>query len=657
METKQQVTVAEPVHWCLYPDVSSRRLARESPGASRSATPETGRKRTGARDDQRKCGDDHLLDRSGTAGSEGRRPSLGHHFTLAVQENQEGVHEMFFMDTSGGREMTLIAKKPIPTRWGAGDAPIRSKKTHQAANEVFKSLTRSSPVPTDRDQTYVLGIAHKVQARLALELLEAKALLARERQLSAEMAAEIDPVRLRQVSSSLGTHHLDGSISFLNHEKSRTRTDTQSKFALSSQSSGTAERRTQLMSTDKKVHHTFPNPKRYRSPPTSDALVRSSFARGRGLDPITGVTRTATWRLQNQWLGGLNWKEFNTDKTNDEEISTEQEGFLSDIDGRVAAERLLHERLAVLAGDEAQHADATCRLQHDSANKSPGTAESRATNSSEAHVEGVRHARLQAFKECFDSLISRFQIYAPLLSRIKREFDGLIDAFETSIDDITARKVAPAAMQTDQLKNLVSSSEKLIENLKNKIRALENEAQQREKQVQKLTQVNSESRTMIGTRKIQSRRSDQDFIKQSMHNDTMTMKNFELQGFQAKQSSTRQQILKSEKAIVAMEEDGAQLLQEEEELQKELEKLTLEHGETYESACALVQQHCHASSESWDMQDFLRVLMAMEGPKTSNHAIFEAVRDAARSRSAARARRAGHFHRATSSQSSIGDKQ
>jgi hypothetical protein len=52
-------------------------------------------------------------------------------------------------------------------------------------------------------------------------------------------------------------------------------------------------------------------------------LSRSSMSRGntrgsvlsigRSLDPTTGVTRTATWRLQNQWGGGLNWREFPSD--------------------------------------------------------------------------------------------------------------------------------------------------------------------------------------------------------------------------------------------------------------------------------------------------------------------------------------------------------
>ena len=84
-------------------------------------------------------------------------------------------------------------------------------------------------------------------------------------------------------------------------------------------------------------------------------------------------------------------------------------------------------------------------------------------------------------------------------------------------------------MQTDALKTLISSSDKLVADLQIQIHKLEREAEHREGRVKKLTQGNSEMKTMVNTRQIQSRRSDQDFIKQSMRNDTLTMQILELQ--------------------------------------------------------------------------------------------------------------------------------
>ena len=241
------------------------------------------------------------------------------------------------------------------------------------------------------------------------------------------------------------------------------------------------------------------------------------------------MTRSATWRLQNQWLGGLRWREFASEETfGENSAAPQQDSSGMDIAGSLEAAKALDRRLAeleVVAGCEvsAKHGASCSRSPHEE-NRLLQT-----PTASEAHVAGVKRARLQAFQECFDELISRFRLYSPLLSRVKREFDALIDAFEACIDDVTARKVDPAAMQTEALKTLISSSDKLVADLQVQIHKLEREAEHREGRVKKLTQENNEMKTMVSTRQIQSRRSDQDFIKQSMRNDTLTMRILELQ--------------------------------------------------------------------------------------------------------------------------------
>jgi hypothetical protein len=388
------------------------------------------------------------------------------------------------------------------------------------------------------------------------------------------------------------------------------------------------------MKASSRPSHTHPNPTRYASPPRAD--TRSAHARGRGLDPITSVSRTATWRLQNQWLGGLRWREFaNVEARNefiDAHVDDGQESEAVEMAGSHAAKRLLDQRLAELvafAGGRRSHP------QHTSSSPSPqgnrlalsNVNKSRNDSDSEAHISGVQRARLQAFQECFDELISKFRVYSPLLSRVKREFDALIDAFEACIDDVTARKVEPVAMQTSALQELVSSSERLIEDLERQIHELEIEAQQREDQVKCLAQTNNEMKTMVSTRQIQSRRSDQDFIKQSIRNDTLTMQIKELQSFRKKQSSTKQQIHKSQQAILALEQEARRLQEEEAELQSELVVMDAECVERYTNLRQLVQLHGAQTGETWTEVDLERVLLESEGvgAKPTNEQLFASI--------------------------------
>ena len=395
---------------------------------------------------QTTLGDDTRPARLGTAGSEGRSPSRGHHFTLTVRENDQGGPEMFFMDSRGGREMTLIAKKPIPTTWAvdleSGGKDLRrnqsAKKYARKSSARSFSVAGASPV----DQSSLFGIAQKVQARLASELEEAKIILSKEQVRSAELAAQLEPPQMRRFLSTTVPASPDQLCTPLKAGHSPMRTPdhrTPASHAGSGQSTATVRLSPLLNTTASamsvKVHASQPNPNRYRSPPRADA--RSTFAKGRGLDPITGVSRTATWRLQNQWRLGLNCREIadgNSYMPNDQSELLDK-----DIDGRIAAEQLLRERLAELdilsTQDEAmkQLADGECTTPYQP-NFRPGTGTSRKSNISEADVAGVRLAQLQAYQECFDTIIGRFHLYAPLLSRVKREFDDLISAFEVAME-------------------------------------------------------------------------------------------------------------------------------------------------------------------------------------------------------------------------------
>ena len=526
---------------------------------------------------------------------------------------------MFFMDSGGGREMTLIAKKPLPSSWAAQEPRVHPKR------QVAKS---EQPRSVQFDQTRLMGIAHKVHTRLLSELQEAQALLDQERERSAEIATKLSPERLQQLNVAFPSPHFDSQRTPMRSDRPQTQTaDAAIQDQSESNTPGLATRgqRSPLTSTveSTKPRGIKPDPNRYRAPPRSD--TRTAFARGRGLDLSSGITRSATWRLQHQWQGGLNWKEFQGDDRL--QSSGGPEVILSgshtvnciagiDLDGRIEAERVLRKRLTDL--DEAQ--------DHPHAPQSrPGTSASRATNVtgvSEAHVAGVRRARLQAYQECFDSLICRFDKYSPLLSQIKREFDGLVDAFEQSIDDVTARKVEPVAKQTDDLKMMKSSCEKRIETLTLELRGLEAKAHTSMERVRHLTESNSACTMMVGTRQIQSRKSDQDFTKRSLYNDTLTMKNFELKGILAKQSWIRQQIDKNEAAIVEIEFEIKRMHEEEDQLKKELDLLCKGAQEHGAGLRALVRQHCTDTGESWDVNDLERALMETGDRKLTNHDIF-----------------------------------
>jgi hypothetical protein len=567
------------------------------------------------------------VSRLGTAGSEGRAPSRGHHFTLTVRDGEQGEQPaMFFMDSGGGREMTLIAKKPLPSSWAAQEPRVHPRR-HVAKSEQPRSI--------QLDQTRLMGIAHKVHTRLLSELQEAQALLVQERQRSAEIATKLSPERLQQLNAAFPSPHFDSQRTPMRSDRPQTQTaDAAIQDHSEANSPGLALRgqRSPLISTveSTKPRGIKPDPNRYRAPPRSD--TRTAFARGRGLDFLSGVTRSATWRLQHQWQGGLNWKEFQGDdrlqSSGDPEVILSGSHTVDciagiDIDGRIEAERVLRKRLTELG--EAEEEGRNVSQDHPRAPQSrAGTSASRATHvtgMSEAHVAGVRRARLQAFQECFDSLICRFDKYSPLLSRIKREFDSLVDAFEQSIDDVTARKVEPVAKQADDLKMMKSSCEKRIETLTLELRELEAKAHTSMERVRHLTESNSACTVMVGTRQIQSRKSDQDFTKRSLYNDTLTMKNFDLKGIRAQQSSIRQQISKNEAAIVELEIEIKRMHEEEDQLKKELDLLCKEAQEHGAGLRPLVHQHCTDTGESWDVNDLERALIATGDSRLTNHDI------------------------------------
>jgi len=540
-----------------------------------------------------------------------------------VKDSSDGGREMFFVDSGGGREMTLIAKMPLPSGGAAQlqeatQEPRLLSKKHVATREAQHSEhTRSVQV----DQTQLMGIAQRVHSRLLNELQEAQALLAREQERTAEIAAQLSPERLQQLNAPFRSQRAP--------IRSAQTVDVATPVKSVAGSPQTAPRGqlSPLLSTvvSTKLRGIAPDPTRYRAAPRSD--TRSAFAKGRGLDFSSGVTRTATWRLQNQWQGGLNWKDFQRGNSADDQALGPPEDSHSgshatgrDIDGRIEAERVLRQRLADLG--ETRKEGRTENDHADAPQSRPGTSASRATRVSEAHVAGVRRARLQAYQECFDSLICRFDVYSPLVSRIKREFDALIHAFERSIDDVTARKVEPAAKQSDDLKLMQSSSTKRIEALLLELREVEEEAQKGMERFKHLQESNATHKTMVATRQIQSRRSDQDFTKRSLHNDTLTMTNFELKGVRSKQSSTRQQIDKNLTAMTELEREITRMNEEEDQLKQELDALSKEAQERRAGLRALVQEHCTHTGESWDVDDLERATIEAEDTKLMNQDIF-----------------------------------
>ena len=204
------------------------------------------------------------------------KTSEGRHFTLEWSKNDLGAHQISFEDHHGAREITLIAKRGAEEgRDGQSSPPCRD----------------SPVIPHIRREINVMGIARKVQVRLANELQEAQTLLALERQRTSEMKKQIELDR----QSSLDRHP------FLGRHLCTTQT-----------------------TPDKQLNRA--QNKHFSLTPTTaplSRLSRSSMSRGntrgsvlsigRSLDPTTGVTRSATWRLQNQWGGGLNWREFPSD--------------------------------------------------------------------------------------------------------------------------------------------------------------------------------------------------------------------------------------------------------------------------------------------------------------------------------------------------------
>ena len=157
---------------------------------------------------------------------------------------------------------------------------------------------------------------------------------------------------------------------------------------------------------------------------------------------------------------------------------------------------------------------------------------------------------------------------------------------------------------------------------------------------------------MTSTRQIQSRRSDQDFIKMSLQNDTLTMENFELQGFRAQQSTTRQSMHKSEAAIKTLElecerlrEAQAQLTQELDTLQDASQErrqdnsqvrsaLVQEKKSPKEHLRALVDEHCKCTGENWSVDDLESALIALQDSHATNAQIFDKVLEIAQHRSA-----------------------
>ena len=254
------------------------------------------------------------------------------------------------------------------------------------------------------------------------------------------------------------------------------------------------------------------------------------------------------------------------------------------------------------------------------------------SDSADSNVVGVRRARLEAFQECFDKLISKCQLYSPLLAAVKREFDGLIEAFEASIEHISANKVTPAAMQQQELETLVTSSQLQMQKMEEEVKALEKEARAKEARVKELTESNEDTRNMTGTRRTQQRRSDRDYEMLSLQNDQVTMQNFQLQHFRAQHSSIKQKIRQRQTAMETLQEDTVQLLSVEEELKGELEQLTEMAAAENAALRSLVQRHCEETEEHWRVEDLERVLIDLSETKSTNKAIFQRVKEIAHHR-------------------------
>ena len=108
---------------------------------------------------------------------------------------------------------------------------------------------------------------------------------------------------------------------------------------------------------------------------------------------------------------------------------------------------------------------------------------------------------------------------------------------------------------------------------------------------------------------------------------------FTLQGFRAKQSSTKQQIHKSQQAIQALEQEAKSLQEDEALLTRKLARTEADAVERYERLRQLVQQHCAQTGETWSEDDLERVLLEDEGvhkgAKSTNAELFFAILPAA----------------------------
>ena len=159
------------------------------------------------------------------------------------------------MDSSGGREMTLIAKKPILPSWGGIGSPKQTKQPRK----------RSQSAPVAIDQSYLMGIAHKVQIRLASELQEASALLSQEKERSAAMKAEIDGGSDQQ-GGSFSSAHFDP----LPRSPASVCLDNTADTSWSNPQSVTAGGQSSSLKVSGHLRHSQPNPTRYASPPRAD---------------------------------------------------------------------------------------------------------------------------------------------------------------------------------------------------------------------------------------------------------------------------------------------------------------------------------------------------------------------------------------------------
>ena len=651
-----QVTTTLPVHWCQLPNAADKRSRQtplpkppapaviggfSPPGASRSHKTKSpalsdGQSRslrlgTAGTDQEVNDEIDRFFEqleeppsRLGTAGSAGRTPSPPHQVTLQLADADDG-HELRFLGSAGGREATLVAKTTSEDRVPSAKLERRRSPQRMRTQQV--------------DHGALMSIAAKVQKRLDKELQDANALLAQERQRTAAMAAlaaqsdSPTPARSSRSSTAFGGPRVDGlsesmhrtsspaHVQIRAHSTEPSPTHVRSRAALAS--------RTALPHTGSRSSNARINPTRYQSPPRED--TRRKLAQGRSLDPVTGVCYDATWRLRNHWLRGLRWREF-ADSTArdamDEDVGAKQAGAkqarYKDIDGHMTAKRVLRQRLAELESNRTTPA----KTDHDRSH-SPCM---NVSDSADSHVVGVRRARLEAFQECFDKLISRCQLYSPLLAAVKREFDGLIDAFEASIEHISANKVTPAAVQQQELENLVSSSQLQMQKLEEEVEALEKEARAKEARVKELTESNEDTRNMTGTRRTQQRRSDRDYEMLSLQNDQVTMQNFQLQHFRAQHSSIKQKIHQRQTAIETLQEDTVQLLSVEAELKGELEQLTEMAAAENAALRSLVQRHCEETNEHWRVEDLERVLIDLSETKSTNKAIFQRVKEIAHHR-------------------------